>query len=112
MVDMNIIEQKPLTIADIKDKLDNIRKEKTELNFRAEKVYAYLQDFAAVKKKDAAEIHKKISGLGLQRLREKHIIKIIDIMPEDIESLKMLFAGESISLKQDELKQILDALNG
>lgn len=111
MVDMSIVEQKPLLMADVKDKLEEIKKTK-ELNFRAEKVHAYLEEFVTAKKKDADTLHDKLAGLGLQRLREKQIVKIIDIMPEEIESLKTLFAGESISLKQDELKQILDALNG
>jgi|SRR3989344_5544679 len=112
MVDMDVVEQVPLTMADLKDRLEVVKKEKSELNFRAEKVYAYLQEFVTLSKKDAAEIQKKLSGLGIQRLRDRHITKIIDVMPEDIESLKLLFAGESLSLKQEELKQVLDAVNG
>lgn len=112
MVDMTVIEQKPISMAELKDKLESIKKDDKELNFRAEKVYVHLQEFITLDKKDAEEKYKKISELGIQRLKEKHIVKIIDIMPEDPESLKMLFAGETISLKQEELKQILDALNG
>ncbi len=112
MVDMTVVEQKPLLMADVKEKLENIKKDNKELNFRAEKVYAYLEEFVTLKKEKADELHKKLSGLGLQRLREKQIVKIIDVMPEDQESLKALFSGEAISLKQDELKQILDALHG
>jgi len=112
MVDMTIVEQKPLMMADVKEKLSAVKKETKELNFRAEKVHNYLQEFVSIKGKDAEELYKKLAGLGLQRLREKHIVKIIDIMPEDAESLKALFAGEAISLKQDELKQILDAIQG
>ena len=108
---MTLVEQKPITMVELNDKLENIKKERKELNFRAEKVHAYLQDFVTLKKKDAEAIYKKLSGLGIQRLREKHIIKIIDIMPEDAESLKILFSGESITLKQEEIKQILDALS-
>lgn len=112
MVDMDIVEQTPLNMAELKDKLEHIKKDKKELNFRAEKVYAYLEESVNLKKKDADELYKKLTGLGIQRLRERHIAKIIDIMPEDSESLKMLFAGEAISLKQEEVKQILDAING
>lgn len=109
---MTIIEQKPVMMVDLKDKLEAIKSNNKELNFRAEKVYGYLQEFVTLKKKDADELHKKISGLGLQRLKEKHLVKVIDVMPDDIESLKSLFVGETVSLKQEELKQILDALNG
>src|SRR3989339_1910739 len=100
MVDIDIVEQKPITMVELNDKLEAIKKEKGELNFRAEKVYAYLQDFVKLKKKDIDELHTKLSGLGIQKLRDRHIVKILDVMPEDAESLKNLFTGESLSLKQ------------
>ena len=112
MVDMTIIEQKPLMMANVKNKLDQFKKDSKELNFRAEKVNAYLEEFTTLKKNEAEDLYNKLLGLGIQRLREKQIVKIIDVMPDDIESLKALFAGESLSLKQEELKQILDALHG
>ncbi len=112
MVDMNVVEQKPMTMVELKDKLEALKKDGKELNFRAEKVHVYLQEFATIDNKKAKETYEKLSALGISRLKEKNIVKIIDVMPEDPESLKMLFAGEAISLKQDEIKQILDALNG
>ena len=112
MVEIDIIEQKPVSLVDVKEMLENAKKNTKELNFRAEKVYTYLQEFVTIKEKNAYEFHKKISDLGIQRLKDKYIVKIIDVMPEDLDSLKALFAGEAISLKQDEIKQILDILNG
>ncbi|KKQ78898.1 MAG: ATP synthase gamma chain, partial [Candidatus Daviesbacteria bacterium GW2011_GWA1_38_7] len=40
--------------------------------------------------------------------REKHIKKILDLMPSDINSLKTIFTAEAVNLKQEELKQIVD----
>ena len=111
MVDLDIIEQKPVTMALLKDKLDLAKKDK-ELNFRAAKVYTYLQDFVSLKKEEADVMYTKLSGLGISKLRDKQIVKIIDIMPQDADTLKSLFAGDTVSLKQEEIKQILDAING
>lgn len=108
---MTVVEQKPVTMAELKDRFDAIKKEKKELNFRAEKVYSYLQEFVSLKKKQADELHKKISELEISRLRERHIVKIIDVMPEDVDSLKSLFVGEAISLKPDDMTKILKILN-
>ena len=33
-------------------------------------------------------------------------------MPTDLNQLKTVFTGEAINLKQEELKQIVDILNG
>ena len=112
MVDMNVVEQKPLMMVSLKERLENLKKENKELGFRSEKVYVYLQEFVKNDLKTAEQIREKLIGLGISKLREKHIVKIIDTMPEDQESLKVLFAGESVSFKQEELKQILDVVNG
>ena len=110
MADLDIIQQKPVAMAELKVTLDRVKKEKGELNFRAEKVHTYLNSF--VEKVDIKELREKLEGLWLTKFRDRHIVKIIDVMPEDTESLKSLFAGEAISFKQEELKQILDILNG
>jgi DNA-directed RNA polymerase subunit F len=110
MVEIDIIEQKPLAMAELKDKLDNIKKTDPELNFRASKVYAYLSELSTIDKAKVEALYKKLSGLDL-RLRDRHIVKIIDMMPKDAETLKVLFSGEALSLKQEELKQIVSIVN-
>ena len=109
-MDVDIIEQKPISMVELKGKLDSIKKKNKELNFRAEKVYAYLEETTSEKKKDSQELAKKISNLGIQKLRDRQIVKILDVQPEDQDSLKAIFVGET-SLKQEELKQILEAIN-
>ncbi len=111
MVDIEILEQKPMMLVEVNEKLNSIRSDKKGLNFRAEKVHSYVHEFATLKKKEAQELYEKLKALNMIKLRERHIVKIIDIMPRDSESLKMLFAGEATSLKQDELKRILDVIN-
>lgn len=108
MSELDIISEIPLTSADVKFRLEAIKKEKKELNFRAEKVLEYVNSFVTIKEKDLEEIKKELNTLGIGRLKDKHIVKIIDIMPEDIESLKIIFTGENLTLKQDDLTKILE----
>lgn len=110
MTDIDVIEQKPITMAALKRALNEIKKEKSELNFRAEKVYAYLSEFVQNKKVD--EVYTKLSGLDITKLRDRHIVKIADIMPEDADAVKMLFSGETVTLKQDEIQKVVDIVNG
>ena len=109
-VDVEIIEQKPVTMAEVNRMLENAKKNK-ELNFRADKVYKYIAEFTDAKKSDVGKLYEKLKALNISKLRDRHIAKIIDIMPGDVESLKIIFSGESTSLKQDEMKQILEALS-
>ncbi len=112
MVELDIIEQKPISLAELKGRLDATKLSGKELNFRANKVYSYLEEFTSLDLPHYEEFYKKLSGLGIQKLRDRQIVKIIDLMPEDADSLKTIFIGESSTLKQDEIKQILDALHG
>ena len=36
------------------------------------------------------------------------MIKIIDILPEDVETLKVVFAGEELTLKTEDLNKIIE----
>ncbi|MEK6948564.1 MAG: hypothetical protein AABX19_04980 [Nanoarchaeota archaeon] len=111
MADIEIVEQRALSLVDVKEAL-NLHKEKfKELNFRSQKVEGYVQDFAVIDKEKALELEKKLSE-AVQKLKDRHIKKIIDVMPTDLNQLKTVFTGEAINLKQEELKQIVDILNG
>lgn len=109
-MDLTVIEQKSISLSEIKEKLELAKKENTELGFRAEKVYNYINDLDLQEKQKVEELHKKINELNISRLRDRHITKILDLMPKDIETLKSIFTGEAVSLKPEELKQILDAV--
>ena len=58
--------------------------------------------------KEAGEFRKKLEGLELMKLKPPHIIKIIDLIPEDKEDLNKIFIG--MSLDEDETKKILDVV--
>lgn len=109
MVDVDIVEKRPVTLAELRETLASIKKDKNELNFRADKVYVYLEEL--VNEKKSKDVQKKLSGLGIQKLKPKNIVKIADILPEDPDALKAIFIGETVTLKQEELKQILDVVN-
>ena len=110
MADIEILEQKPVALVNVKEKLAEHKKKFKELNFRAGKVYEYVNEFVTLTGKQAGEKQKKLSET-VSRLRDKHIVKILDLMPEDANSLKIIFAGEAVSLKPEEQKQITDIVN-
>ncbi len=110
MTNVDIINEVPLTMAELKEKLEEIKKRDKELKPRALKTHEYLQKFVSIKGKDAIKIKEDLLKLQIPRLKERHIIKIIDITPKDVEALKLIFVGENITLKQDDLEKILNAL--
>ncbi|MEK6840349.1 MAG: hypothetical protein AABX79_00120 [Nanoarchaeota archaeon] len=67
-----------------------------------------IKKFVKLSPEEAAKLRKKISSLGLLKLRQESISKIIDIMPENQENLNKIFAD--IVLDEDESKKILEAV--
>jgi DNA-directed RNA polymerase subunit F len=111
MASIELIEEKPITLSEMKNRLEEVEKRDKELNFRANKTKDYLGalDLHTLKKVD--ELRKKVNDLAIPRLKDRHIVKMIDVMPGDLDSLKIIFSGENITLKEDDLKKILKVIN-
>ena len=110
MAELNIIKENPLTMAEMREKLEDIKKRDKELGYRGKKVEEYLSIIKKQKIKTVEALKKDLEKLDITRLKEKHIAKISDIMPLDLDSLRTIFAAEPITLKQEDLQKVLDVV--
>lgn len=111
MPEIKISNEEPVTLVETRTTLDKIEKRDGSLRERAIKTKEYINMFTKkTTDKEVSELKKKLESADIGRLKPRHIIKIIDIMPKDIDSLKTLFASESITLKQEDLKKVLECL--
>ena len=95
-------------MSELKDKLEEIKKRDKELTFRGQKVDDYLKKVSRFKK--YKEIQKELEKLDIPRLKEHHIVKIIDVLPKDLDSLRTMLVGENLTLKQEDLTKIVDVV--
>ena len=109
MSEFQILEEKPLSLVEVRHSLKNLQAEEP-LSFRAEKTNAYLEAFSLYSEKDAQELIGKIVALNILRLKDRHIVKIIDLMPKDLDSLRLLLTNETLTIKDEDLKKILDVI--
>ena len=80
----------------------------SELNYEQKNAFDYLNRYCKIPEK---EIQSMLDKLGkIEKLHEKHIVGIIEMMPQDTDDLRMLFANDRIVLSEDEKKQILNAV--
>ncbi|MAG20108.1 hypothetical protein CL618_01615 [archaeon] len=103
---IEIIEENPIEMLKVKQ----ILSKKKELSEREGKVKEYIDVFGKLDVKKSAELRKKLNSLEISRLKDRHITKIIDLLPEDVDDLKVLMAGEPLSLKQEDIKKIVDVV--
>jgi DNA-directed RNA polymerase subunit F len=108
---IKILSEKPVTMAEVKSDLEKIKKKSEELNFRANKTYSYLQDFSTISEKKAKDLYATIEKLNIPRLKEEHIVKIIDTLPKYKEEVKSLLSGYTITVSTESAKKIADAVS-
>ena len=107
---IQLLNEKPMSMAEMKQKIAAVEKRDGTLNFRATRVKDYVEQFAAIKPEEAVKIRERMANLDIPRLRDRHITKIIDVNPKDVNSLKIVFAGEALTLKPEEFEKIFGAL--
>ena len=106
-----IISETPLALSELKEEITAIKKRDKELGFRAVKTEEYLQTFGKLDTSKAKELYKKIDNLKIPRLRDLHLVKIIDVMPKTLEDLKVVLQGYTLTINNTNLKKIVDVIN-
>lgn len=108
-MDTQIISEKPVSMSDLKNELEKIKKRDKELNFRAARTEEYLQHLATLKNPEG--LFKNIEDLNIPRLKEQYIIKIVDILPKTVDELKAILQAYTITVSNENLKKIVDVVN-
>ncbi len=111
MLKPKVVSESPISMAAMKAELETIKTRDGELNFRGQKTDEYLQQFVKLSDKDAEELTKKIDSLNVPRLKPDHVAKIIDVMPANVEDLKIILQGYSLAITNDNLNKIVEAVS-
>ncbi len=76
---------------------------KRELNYEQQLAYEYLKNTTKLSKTDADKLMRELQGSGL---KEEKLINIINLFPEDEETLKLIMKKEK-DIKTEKLKDTL-----
>ena len=108
MSTFKIIEERPIDLTELKGELDAIKKRDKDLGFRSNRTQEYLDQIGV--KGDKKALIKKLDDLKVPRLKDLHIVKIVDNNPSTVEELKMVLQGYPLTVNADNLKKIVEAL--
>jgi len=109
---IKVLSETPITMAELKEELGNIKKRDEELNFRANKAEEYLNMFLTLDAAKAKELKEKLSALDVPRLKEEHMVKIVDLLPASPDEVKSILSGYTVTVNNDNLKKIADTVSG
>ena len=110
MANPNFLEEKPLALADVRTILEHAEKRDKELNLLSKKAKEYVESVVTLNTKKKEELHKKLMDLSLTRLREEHIVKIIDFLPKTTNELKIVLVAYPLSLPKNDQESIVNAV--
>jgi DNA-directed RNA polymerase subunit F len=108
-----IKNSKPLCLAEVEEILEKSMKEESgEGSKEGEKgedgrkeIMAYIKKFRKIKLDDAKNMIKEIEKLDNIKIKPEHVVKIIDLAPEDEADISKIFTD--VSLNKDESEKIL-----
>ena len=97
---MGIIESTPLTLSEVSDLAGDTDREKD--------VKSFIKKFTKMPVDKARAMREDLTKLGLLKLKEEHVVKIVDFMPKDASDLNKVVVD--VSLDQGEVNKILDVV--
>lgn len=101
---MDVKSEKFVSWTDAKKILEKKVKEK-ELGYEQKNALEHLRKFSRLTEKDTSEMVEELKKI--EKLRERHIVGIVNMLPQDPDELRMLFANEIVTLSDDDKKKIL-----
>ena len=116
MIGKKVIDTKPITISEAKEilmrKVEEIVDENNEIDghqftYEQNLTIDYVNKFALLDADDAKELRTKLE----EYLTPVQAVKVVDLMPEDLDDLRLIFAKERGTFETDALKNILDLLD-
>jgi DNA-directed RNA polymerase subunit F len=106
-----VINEVPVSMSFVKSELARIKKKDEQLNFRASKCDEYLSQFAPLSLQKADELKESLQKMDIPRLKDEHIVKIVDLLPSNVEDVKLVLSGYTINVSQDNMKKIAETVS-
>ncbi len=91
----------PINLVEIQDILDKTKENEGEL-------LGFVKKFTKLKPTQSKDLRNKIEALDLIKIDEKHINKLIELLPKNKEDINQIFSD--VSLNEDEIQKLLDTI--
>lgn len=104
---MKVNETKPVNMAEAKE-IMTAREKEGDLGYEQKLAVEHLKKFTKLKSAEAKELAEELSAV--LRMNPETLAQIINIMPKNADELRMVFAREKFSLKEEETNKILEII--
>jgi DNA-directed RNA polymerase subunit F len=110
MIVKQIISEEILTLGEVRELLDEIKKEREtenkELGYELRKAISHTETFFKLDAKKSRELMNEL--LKLEKMKPEIAVRIADILPMSNDEVRSIYAKERYTLSENKLKQILE----
>ena len=103
-------DEVPISIYDLKKEVTKIKKRDGELSLRSSKTKDYLNSFIVLKQKDAEDLESNLIKLNIPRFKDKHVKKVLDLLPVSVEELKIILQGYTLTVNKENMEKIVSTV--
>jgi DNA-directed RNA polymerase subunit F len=100
---------KLVSLAEVKNTLRKISKERKELIYEQRIALEHAERFSTLSAKQTKDLITEL--LKQEHIEEIHAYKIADILPRTVDDVKAIFAKERVSPNEKEIKTIIELVN-
>jgi DNA-directed RNA polymerase subunit F len=111
MPNPQFVEQKSLSLSEVKEILQEAEKRDNQLNFLSTKTKEYLETFVPLSANKREELAKKLNELGVTRLKDEITAKIVDFLPRNANDLKNIVQAYNLTLSKKDQDSIIEVVS-
>ena len=105
-----LVSETPMNVVEVREALERISARDKGLNFRAQKTLDYIQPINKLTAKQAKDLGTALEKLGISRIKDVHIHKLIDVLPTAEDDVNCVLQGYTLNLKKDGMKKIAETI--
>lgn len=108
-----VVDEEYLTVSQAKELLADVEEERAldeerEMQYELARAIEHVNRFSVLEPEESLELVEEL--MELEKVDEATAYKITDLLPEDRDELRSVFAQERYSLSGEELDEVLDVV--
>jgi len=109
MMDFEVLKQKPVAFNEVKEVLSSL--DEKELNAEQKLALEHINRSKGLSKNKAHELIEELKALSMRKLKLSYIIQIVNLVPKDMEDLRVVLAASSVAFNKADLEKIFSIVS-
>lgn len=110
MLVKEVLENEPVPVAEVREKLLQLREERDEdaMGYSLVRALDHVEKFSKLTADQAAELLEELEAMD--KVSTEIAVKLVDILPEDADEVRAIYSKERFAIDQEKVEEILSAI--